>query len=147
MTRFMRLTPELQKLVVGGGATLVVLACALVSSLMHARVAEAQSRLEASVDNRQTMAELVERFDARQNAGAATDLGALVTRSLQGKAFQPSLIQQQNGELALRLDNAPFNDVLEWMLELEEAGAVLGNVAMIQAQPAGVTVTLVLRGG
>jgi hypothetical protein len=33
------------------------------------------------------------------------------------------------------------------MLELEEAGAVVANVAATEAQPAGVTLTLVLRGG
>ena len=147
MTRFTRLPPDVQKLVAGCVIALVVAAGGALSWTLHARAAAAQSRLDTSSANRSAMTALVERFESRRGSGAATDLGALVTRSLQGKSFQPSQIQQQNGELALRLDNAPFNEVLAWMLELEKAGAVPGNVAMVQARPAGVTVTLVLRGG
>jgi type II secretory pathway component PulM len=114
---------------------------------MHGRVSAAQARVDHSRANQQAMTQLVERFEARQLSCAATDLSAVVTRSLQGKRFQPALLQQQNGELALRFDNAPFAEVLEWLIELEEAGAVVASVAVAQAQSSGVTLTLVLRSG
>jgi type II secretory pathway component PulM len=147
MTRFALLPADTQKVVVGVLAAALIVSGGALSWTMHSRVAAAQLRLEASRANQQAMAELVQRFEARQLSGAATDLSAVVNRSLQGKSFQPTLMQQQNGELALRFDNAPFDDVLAWMLELEEAGAVVANVAIAQAQATGVTLTLVLRGG
>jgi type II secretory pathway component PulM len=145
MTRFALLPAATQKVVVGVLAAAFIITAGALSWTMHGRVAAAQLRLEASRANQQAMTELVQRFEARQLSGAATDLSAVVNRSLQGKSFQPTLMQQQNGELALRFDNAPFGDVLAWMSELEEAGAVLANVAIAQAG-SGVTVTLVLRG-
>jgi type II secretory pathway component PulM len=146
MTRFALLPADTQKLVAGVLAAALIVTGGALSWTMHDRVATAQLRLEASRANQQSMTDLVQRFEARQLSGAATDLSAVVNRSLQGKSFQPSLMQQQNGELALRFDNAPFADVVAWMLELEEAGAVVANVAIAQAQSGGVTLTLVLRG-
>ncbi len=149
MRRFAQLPVSTQKLVAGVAIGAVLLACGLLSWQLHAHAAAAESRLQTSATNRQTMTELVQRFQAAQITGTAeVDLSAVVTRSLEGKSFQPSRIQQQNGEIVLRLDNAPFNDVLAWMLELEETGrVVLGNVGITQGQSAGVTLTLVLRGG
>lgn len=147
MSRFGQLPAQTQKLAAVAIAALLIAAGAGLSWMLHGNVADARARLDASVASEQAMRTLVQRFEARQASGAATDLSTVVTRSLQGKSFQPSLIQQQNGDLALRFDNAPFNEVLAWMLELEEAGAVVANVAATEAQPAGVTLTLVLRGG
>jgi type II secretory pathway component PulM len=147
MTRFALLPADTQKIVAGTLAFALIVSGGVLSWTLHNQVAAAQLRLEASRANQQAMMELVQRFEARQLSGAATDLSAVVNRSLQGKNFQPTLMQQQNGELALRFDNAPFADLLAWMLELEEAGAVVANVAIAQAQSAGVTLTLVLRGG
>jgi type II secretory pathway component PulM len=146
MSRFTQLPNDSQKLVVGLVAVLLITGGAALSWIVHGRVAAAQQRLDESRVNQQEMTELVQRFEARRLSGAATDLSAVVTRSLQGKNFQPTLLQQQNGELALRFDNAPFADVLEWMIELEEVGAVVTNVAVAQGQSSGVTLTLVLRG-
>lgn len=145
MTRFMQLPADTQKLVAGLAAAALIVMGGALSWTLHGQVASARSRLEASATNRQAMMELVRDFEARQLSGAATDLSALVTRSLQGKSFQPALIQQQNGELALRFDNAPFADVLAWMIELEDAGAIVANVVVAQAQ-SGVSLSLVLRG-
>lgn len=147
MSRFAQLPPRTQKLVVGSALAVLLLAGAGLSWNLHERVAAARARLEASSANRAAMNELVQRFEARARSGAAPDLSALVARSLQGKSFQPGQMQQQNGELALRLDNVAFADVLDWLIELEEQGAVPAQVAISQGQPAGVTVTLVLRGG
>ena len=152
MAGFKQLTVPTQKRVFAAGMAVCLLMGAALSWQAHRRAAAAQLRYDTTVDQVQTMTALVERYRALQTAGPAatadTDLSAVVTRSLQGKNFQPSRIQQQNGELALRLDNAPFDEVLAWLLELEESGAVvLGNVGITQAQPAGVTVTMVLRGG
>lgn len=147
MMRFGRLPNRSQKVVAGLLAALVIVAGSGLSWVMHGRVSAAQLRLDESRANQRAMTELVERFEARQLNGAAEDLSALVTRSLQDRTFQPTLLQQQNGELALRFDNAPFAEVLEWMLELEQAGAVVANVAIAQAQSSGVSLTLVLRGG
>jgi general secretion pathway protein M len=149
MRRFALLPVATQKLVAGLVVAAVVIAGSALSWQTHRRAAAAQVRLDASVANHEAMTALVQRFQAAQvNGTADTDVSAVVTRSLQGKSFQPSRIQQQAGEVVLRLDNAPFEEVLAWMLELEESGAVaLGNVGITQAQPTGVTVTLVLRGG
>lgn len=153
MRRFLLLPVFTQKRVATAGLVVCLLASAGLSWQMHRQVAAAQIRLDIAQANAQAIAELVERYRALQGedaAGAAaeTDLSAIVTRSLQGKNFQPSRIQQQNGEIALRLDNAPFNAVLAWLLELEETGGVmLSSVGITQAQPAGVTLTLVVRGG
>jgi type II secretory pathway component PulM len=148
MSAFTLLPVGTQKLLAAGVAVVLLVAGSSLSWLMHGRVDAAQSRLSVSIANRQAMAELVARFEARAASGAAQlDLSAVVTRSLEGQSFQPSQIQQQNGELALRFDNAPFNEVLAWMLELEASGVVLGNVGIAQAQPEGVSLTLVLRGG
>lgn len=151
--RFAQLPVATQKLVLAAGLVVAVLAGGSLSWHLHQQVTAAQLRRDAAVANLQGMSELVQRYRELQAAGAggtgaAGDLSAVVTRSLQGKTFQPNRIQQQNGELALRLDNAPFNEVLAWLLELEESGAVvLGNVSITQAQPAGVTLTVALRGG
>jgi type II secretory pathway component PulM len=154
MTRFTQLPNHTQKMAAGLLAALLIAGGAGLSWMMHGRVADAQLRLDQSHVNQQAMKELVQRFEARRLSGAATDLSAVVNRSLQGRSFQPTLMQQQNGELALRFDNAPFAEVLDWLIELEEAGAVVGNVAVAQAAQAqfgressGVTLTLVLRGG
>jgi general secretion pathway protein M len=148
MLRFLQLPVATQKLVAACTVAAVMCGGGLLSWYLHTRIAAAQLRVETSLANQQAMAELVQRFEAARITGTTQDLSAVVTRSLQGKSFQPSRMQQQNGEIALRLDNAPFHEVLAWMLELEESGAVaLGNVGITQAQPAGVTVTLVLRGG
>lgn len=147
MTRFARLPADTQKTLAALIATAVVIAGGMLSWTLHGSVAAAEERLAESRANLQAMAELVQRFEARQLSGAATDLSALVTRSLQGKAFQPALMQQQNGELALRFDNAPFNEALAWMRELEEAGAVLASVAIAQSPSGGVNLSVVLRGG
>jgi type II secretory pathway component PulM len=155
MKRFTQLPNETQKVAAGLLAVLLIAGGAGLSFTMHGRVAAAKLRLEESRVNQQAMTELVRRFESRQLSGAAADLSAVVTRSLQGKNFQPTLLQQQNGELALRFDNAPFAEVLEWLIELEEAGAVVANVAVAQGAQArsgggessGVTLTLVLRGG
>ncbi|MDY6982622.1 MAG: type II secretion system protein GspM [Pseudomonadota bacterium] len=145
---FLRLPPATQKLVAGIGIAVAVAAGAMASWQMHARAAAAQRHLDASEANLAVMSELVRRFETRQTRGAAApDLSALVTRSLQGKSFQPSQIQQQNGELALRIDGVPFDELLAWLLELEEAGAVLGSAGITQGQPAGVSAMLVLRAG
>lgn len=148
MSAFTRLPVSTQKLVAACAVIALVGAGSATSWIMHSRVEAAQSRLDASIANRQAMADLVARFEARQRSGVAElDLSTVVTRSLQGQNFQPSQIQQQNGELALRFDNAPFNEVLAWMLELQESGVTLNNVGIAQAQPDGVSLTLVLRGG
>jgi type II secretory pathway component PulM len=146
MKHFAQQSGATQKLVVGLVAAALLIGGSALSWTMHHRVAAAQSRLDASRANLQAMTDLVQRFQAREGSGAATDLSAVVTRSLQGKSFQPALMQQQNGELALRFDSVPFDELLGWMLELEEAGAVATNVAVAQAQSGGVTLTLVLRG-
>ncbi|MGV3591707.1 MAG: type II secretion system protein GspM [Gammaproteobacteria bacterium] len=144
---FTRLPPAIQKLVAGIGIALLVAAGIAVSWHMHARAAEARRQVDASNANLAVMRELVRRFEARQaTGGTKLDLSALVTRSLQGKSFQPSQIQQQNGELALRFDGVPFAAVLAWMAELAEAGVVFSNVGIAQAGMEGVSLTLVMRG-
>lgn len=145
---FLRLPPGMQKLVAGIGIAACVATGLGASVQMHMRAAAAQHDAEMSDANLAAMRELVRRFEARQaRGGAALDLSALVTRSLQGKSFQPSQIQQQNGELAVRVDGVPFDELLAWLLELEEAGAVLGSAGITQAQPGGVSAMLVLRAG
>ncbi|HEY0963932.1 MAG TPA: type II secretion system protein GspM [Pseudomonadales bacterium] len=144
---FLRLPPATQKLIAGAGITVLIATGLGMSWQMHARAEEARRAVDASTANHAAMAELVSRFNARQTRGsAAPDLSALVTRSLQGKDFQPSQLQQQNGELALRFDGVPFAAVLAWMVELEDAGVVFSNVGIAQAGSDGVSVTLVMRG-
>ncbi len=147
MKRFAQMSAESQKLFAGVLAAVLIVAASGLSWMTHGRAASAEQRLAESRANRDAMTELVRRFEARQLSGAAVDLSAVITRSLQGKPFQPSLMQQQNGELALRFDNAPFDEVLAWMRELEEAGAVLASVAVAQSPSGGVNLSVVLRGG
>lgn len=147
MKAFTQLPPKTQKLLVTVAVALLVMAGSATSWSLHQRAAAAQRRFDASSANLQALAALVQRFEERQAAGATgLDLSAIVTRSLQGRSFQPSQIQQQDGELALRLDNAPFADVLAWMVELGEAGLVFSKVGVAQGQE-GVNLTLVLRAG
>lgn len=146
--KFLALPPATQKLVAGIGIAAFVAIGLGASMHMHARAAAAQRHVDMSNANLAAMHELVRRFEARQTRGGiAPDLSALVTRSLQGKSFQPSQIQQQNGELAVRVDGVPFDELLAWLLELEEAGAVLGSAGITQGQPGGVSAMLVLRAG
>jgi type II secretory pathway component PulM len=145
---FLSLPPATRKFVAGISVAVLVAAGLATSWQLHARAAAAQRHLDASSANLAVMQELVRRFETRQTRGTATlDLSALVTRSLQGKPFQPSQIQQQNGELALRIDGVAFDELLAWLLELEEAGAVLGSAGITQGQSAGVNAMLVLRAG
>lgn len=146
MKSFTRLPPTVQKRVALCVGFVVAGAGAAASWTLHQHKDAAQRRLETSLANRAAMTALVQRYEAHQPQGsAALDLSAIVTRSLQGKSFQPSQIQQQNGELALRLDRVAFADVLEWMAELADAGVVFSNVGVAQAID-GVNLTLVLRG-
>jgi len=148
MKAFAQLPANTQKAIVGALVIVLLGAGAFVSWSMHERRAAAQRHLEASLANRQAMTELVQRFDAQRTSGAAVvDLSALVTRSLQGKGFQPSQVQQQNGELALRIDAASFNEIVTWMAELAEAGVAFSNVGIAQAPAGTVNLTVVLRDG
>jgi type II secretory pathway component PulM len=149
---FQQQTPRMQLIEVS--AAVLVIAVLVGWGLLlpaHARLAASKIDLERSSQSLVAMQELVQSYEAMAEAGAEgtyPGLTAIVNQSLQGKVFQPSRIQQNGaGELAVRVDNVPFQQAVEWIHELENtAGVVVASVAVSQSQDGLVNLTLALTG-
>lgn len=118
---------------------------------LHAKLAASKLELERSSRSLGEMQELADSYQAMAESGTEgtyPGLTAIVNQSLQGKAFQPSRIQQNGaGELVIRVDNVPFQLAIEWINELEKTrGVVVETVAVSQSQSGLVNLTLALTG-
>jgi type II secretory pathway component PulM len=151
--RFNKLDARSQRHVVVVTALLLLVLGAALSWQVHGSKRSAAAAVDASAQDLLAMDELLARYEQlQQQRGTGVtanneDLTALVNRTLQGRSFQPTRIQQGvDGELQLRLDDVAFADALAWLTELENTGGVVvGAVTVNQAAAGSASLTLVLR--
>ena len=151
---FTRLNARRQLQVVVASAALMLVLGSLLSWEMHRSNLAARTALTESENNLEAMDALLVRYSALQagrgnETAASADIAAIVNRTLQGRSFQPTRIQQgADGELQVRLDEVVCADALAWLAELDSAdGIVAGAVSVSQGSSGSANITLVLRGG
>jgi type II secretory pathway component PulM len=153
--RFNRLDARSQRQLVTVAAVLLCVLAGLLSWQVHQGKRAVAAALDESARNLAAMDELLERYASLQQRGGGgmqaggEDVAAVVNRTLQGRSFQPTRIQQgTDGELQVRLDDVAFADALAWLADLENTrGLVVGAVTVNQGPAGSANLTLVLRGG
>lgn len=134
-------------------ATAVVVVSVAVTALLqlHAREAKARQGVQRQMTELAQAQTLVQQYQARHvaTAGAAdaTDLVSLVSAVLRDAGLQPTRLQQNAAdELQIRLDAAPYDQLIVALAKLEQNSAVvLTRVTLMQGLNGSAGASLSLR--